>query len=244
MNLKTTIESHEYHSFLKSLLYHLVPGIPIVTFYLLVAPLLLQKGLPAAFTLSIAVPIVLIPTQLLILYFHGYKKNHKLSIRGVLFYQDKAHIKDYVIYGLFIAIWSAIVFALLQKPIALFIKEHVVAFLPDWMLNDAFEGSRPILITTIILIMIFGSILGPVVEEFYFRGFLLPRIKGSDTKKVIVNSFLFALYHFWSPWDFIVRSIAVLPVAYTAVKKRNIYIGMCAHSLLNVLSSIFLFTLL
>jgi len=244
MNPKNSIESHEYHSLLKSVLYHLLPGIPIVTFYMWLAPILLDKGLPVAFTLSIAVPITLIPTQLLILFFHGYKKNHRLSIQGVLLYQDKALIKNYVIYGLFIILWSGLILGILQKPIALFFKNHIVSFLPQWMLLNEFEGSRTILIITIFLIIIFGSILGPAVEELYFRGFLLPRIKGSDAKKITINSVLFALYHFWSPWDFIVRSIAVLPVAYTATKNRNIYIGMIAHIVLNVLFSIFLFALL
>lgn len=244
MNPKIMIESKENHSLLKSVLFHLLPGIPIVVFYILVAPVLLEKGLPVAFTLCIAVPIILIPTQLLILFYHGYKKNHRLSLQDVLLYQDKSVIKNYLIYGLIIILWSGIVFAILQKPIALFFKDHIVSFLPQWMLLNEFEGSRTVLLSTIFLIMIFGNILGPAVEELYFRGFLLPRIKGSDAKKMILNSFLFAFYHFWSPWDFLVRSIAVLPVAYTAVKKRNIYIGMIAHIMLNIISSISLFTLL
>ena len=244
MNPKVSIEPQEMHSILASILYHLLPGIPILMFYMLIAPILLEKGLPAAFTLCLAVPITLIPTQLLILFFHGYRKNHKLSLKGVLFYQEKTFIKNYFIYGIIIVLWSGLIFGLFQKPIALFFKDHILAFLPQWMLLNEFEGSHSVLLTTIILIMIFGNILGPITEEFYFRGFLLPRIKGNDMGKTFINSILFSLYHFWSPWDFVVRSIAVLPVAYTAVKKRTIYIGMIAHITLNVVTSISLFSLL
>jgi len=244
MNPNVSTEPHETHSLFQSILYHLLPGIPIVLFYMLVAPIWLERGWPAALTLCIAVPVVLVPTQLLILFFQGYRKNHRLSLQGVLFYREKTPFKNYLIYGLVIVLWSGIIFAVLQKPLAAFFKDHVVSFLPQWMLLNEFEGSRSVLLTTIILIMIFGNIVGPAVEELYFRGFLLPRIKGGDSKKILLNSFLFAFYHFWSPWDFLVRGIAVLPVAYTAVKKRNFYIGMIAHIALNVLSSISLFTLL
>jgi len=244
MDQNNSTEPLKMHSLFSSIMYHLLPGIPIVAFYMIFAPIWLEKGLPAAFTLCIAVPAVLIPIQLIILLFHGYKKNKRLSLQGVLLFQEKTEIKNYFIYGIIIVLWSGIIFAVLQKPLGTFFKNHIVSFLPEWMLLNDFEGSHNVLLITIILIMIFGNILGPLVEELYFRGFLLPRIKGNDSKKITLNSFLFALYHFWSPWDFIVRGIAVLPVAYTAVKKKNIYIGMIAHIALNVISSISLFALL
>jgi len=237
-------EPLKMHSLLESILFHLLPGVPIVLFYLLVAPAWIERGLPAAFTLVIAVPVILIPTQLMILYILGYKKNHRLSLNNIILYQDKTSIKNYFIYGIIIVLWSLLIFGLFQKPLAAFFKTYVLSFLPDWMLLNEFQGNQIVLLITSILIMIFGSILGPLVEEFYFRGFLLPRIKGSDTFKIFINSTLFAFYHFWSPWDFVVRSIAVLPVAYTAVKKRTIYIGMIAHIALNVMTSIPLFALL
>lgn len=244
MNPKVSMEPQEMHSIFTSILYHLLPGIPILLFYLLVAPVLLDKGLPAAFSLCLAIPFILIPTQLLILFVHGYRKNNSLSLKGVVFYQEKTLIKNYFIYGISIVLWSGLIFGLFQKPIALFFKDNIVSFLPQWMLLNEFGGSHSVLLITVILIMVFGNILGPVVEEFYFRGFLLPRIKSSDSGKILINSVLFAFYHFWSPWDFVVRSVAVLPVAYTAIHKRNIYIGMIAHITLNVVTSISLFTLL
>lgn len=244
LNQKVLIESQEMHSLLKSILYHLLPGVPIVLFYILVAPILIQKGLPAAFTLCLAIPVFLIPVQLSILFIHGYKKNTRLSLKGILFYQDKSLLRDYIIYSVIIIAWSGLIFGFLQQPLASFFKDTLFSFLPDWMILNAFEGNRTVLIFTVLMIMIFGNILGPLVEELYFRGFLLPRIKGNNTKKIILNSFLFACYHFWSPWDFLTRGIAVLPVAFTALKKKNIYIGMVAHILLNTISSVSLFTLL
>lgn len=193
MNSKVSIKPKEMHSLFVSILYHLLPGIPILLFYMLIAPILLEKGLPAAFSLCIAIPLTLIPTQLLILFIHGYRKNHKITLKGVLFYQENTLIKNYFIYGIIIVLWSGLIFGLFQKPIALYFKENIVSFLPQWMLLNEFDGSHTVLLTTVILIMIFGNILGPIVEELYFRGFLLPRIKGRDSEKIFFNSILFAL---------------------------------------------------
>jgi membrane protease YdiL (CAAX protease family) len=77
------------------------------------------------------------------------------------------------------------------------------------------------------------------VEELYFRGFLLPRmpekLKGWSP---LANSFLFAIYHTWSPWMIVTRTIALLPLIYVVQRKRNIYVGMIAHCLANLIDVI------
>jgi membrane protease YdiL (CAAX protease family) len=94
------------------------------------------------------------------------------------------------------------------------------------------------------MILIFGNIVGPAVEELYFRGYLLPRLSRFKVWAVPINSVLFALYHFYSPWDVITRSVGILPISYTAYKKKNLYIGMVVHWTLNTLSSISLLALI
>jgi membrane protease YdiL (CAAX protease family) len=60
---------------------------------------------------------------------------------------------------------------------------------------------------------------------------LLPRIPVKNSE--IFHSFLFAAYHVWTPWMFITRTIGMLPLI-IAVKKKNIYIGIVVHILLNL----------
>lgn len=244
MSHNTSGFPQESHPFWKSLLYHLLPGVPILMFYLWMGPILLRKGFPAAFTLCLAIPLLLIPIQLTVLLVIGFRKNRRIRWKGVLDYQEKGTFKDYLMFCTAIVVWSGIIFGLLQKPLAAFFQKQVFSFLPDWMLENTFEGSRSILTITFVLVMVFGNILGPLTEELYFRGFLLPRIRGNDGKKAMLNAFLFALYHFWSPWDLVVRTIAVLPVAFVTIKKRNLYLGMASHIALNVLSSLSLLALL
>jgi membrane protease YdiL (CAAX protease family) len=39
-----------------------------------------------------------------------------------------------------------------------------------------------------------------VVEEMYFRGYLLPRISRLGAWAPLVNTVLFSLYHLFTPW--------------------------------------------
>ena len=63
----------------------------------------------------------------------------------------------------------------------------------------------------------------------YFRGFLLPRLNQLKGWAPLVNVLLFSLYHFFSPWENLIRIIGFMPMVYVAWWKRNIYLGMIVH---------------
>jgi hypothetical protein len=47
---------------------------------------------------------------------------------------------------------------------------------------------------------VFNGLVGPITEELYFRGFLLPRIDRYGIWAPVLNTFLFSIYHVWTPW--------------------------------------------
>lgn len=106
----------------------------------------------------------------------------------------------------------------------------------DLFLNMGLDGdySKSKLIITYLLFLILMVLIVPTIEEFYFRGYLLPRmpskLKGWTE---FIHSGLFAFYHTWTPWMVIVRTFGVLPLIYAVKKKENIIIGIVAHCLLN-----------
>lgn len=59
----------------------------------------------------------------------------------------------------------------------------------------------------------------------------------------LMNVVLFSLYHFWLPWDLFSRIVALLPMVYWVQWKRNFYIGILVHVLLNSLGTIGLLAL-
>ena len=56
----------------------------------------------------------------------------------------------------------------------------------------------------------------------------------------LFGAVLFVVYHFWSPWLIPIRLLAILPMVYFVWWKRNIYIGIISHCILNLMSDVIL----
>ena len=95
--------------------------------------------------------------------------------------------------------------------------------------------SPQVLRTTFLLGFLIGGFVGPIVEELYFRGYLLPRMAQFGRWTPLVHAVLFSLYHFWTPWQNVSRIALMVPLTYLVWWKRNIYIGMIAHIALNAI---------
>jgi membrane protease YdiL (CAAX protease family) len=78
-----------------------------------------------------------------------------------------------------------------------------------------------------------------VVEEMYFRGYLLPRISRFGAWAPLINTVLFSLYHFFNPFQIVSRTISFLPVVYAAWWKQSIFLSMTVHVLFNLATSVF-----
>ena len=89
-----------------------------------------------------------------------------------------------------------------------------------------------------------NAVAGPILEEVYFRGYLLPRISRFGAWAPLINTVLFSIYHFFTPWQNIGRIIGLLPMIYATWWKRSIYVSMGAHVLGNVSVMLLLFVVL
>ena len=88
---------------------------------------------------------------------------------------------------------------------------------------------------TLAAYFVLNGVVGPVVEELYFRGYLLPRMERLGRWAPLINVSLFSLYHFWSPWQVMARILGLGPMVYAVRWKRNVYLGMVVHCALNSL---------
>ena len=105
-------------------------------------------------------------------------------------------------------------------------------------LADCPPGQRT---ATFIAAFVLSGFVAPIVEEWYFRGFLLPRMERWGLAAPAVNSLLFAMYHFFFPWNVASIFIAFLPIAYVTWIRKNWRIGAIAHCMLNLTGIIQLF---
>lgn len=233
----------EQHSILQSIIYHLLPGILIGVFYFLVRRPIENLGYPSVMSLILAIIFILIPFELGYLLYQGKKMNGTYTLKGIISYNNSIPVWQLILWVVIVFVLTGVIFTFL-KPLELFFQSKLFFWIPQ--MNPGLDGnySKQILIFTYVMFFFFVALLGPFVEELYFRGYLLPRMKGKFGP--LLHSFLFAVYHIFTPWMILTRTIGLLPLVY-AVRRKNIYVGIIVHILLNtidvVTGIIFIFTM-
>ena len=219
----------EKHSTTQSVILHLLPGILVGCFYFLARQPVANMGYPSIFALLLAFAFILIPVELGYLLYQGKKKTGRFTLQGIISYRNSIPWWQYFVWPIIIFAVTGAIFTLLE-PVDAFLQEKLFFWMPD--LNYGLDGnySRTILIVTYSMFLIFNVFLAPLVEELYFRGYLLPRMKGKFA--TLFHSFLFAAVHVFTPWMIITRTLGLLPMLF-GVKKKNIYVGMIVHILGN-----------
>jgi hypothetical protein len=214
---------------MRSIIFHLLPGILVGAFYFLARQSIAHMGYPSIFALLLAIAFVLIPVELGFLLYQGKKKTGRFTLQGIISYRNPIPWWQYLVWPIIIVPIIGAIFRLL-RPIDVLLQERLFFWMPD--VNYGLYGnySRTVLIVTYLMFTVFNVFLGPMVEELYFRGYLLPRTKGRFA--TLFHSFLFAAVHVFTPWMIITRTIGLLPLVY-GVKKKNIYVGMIVHILGN-----------
>lgn len=227
---------------LQLILLHLLPGLPILLVSVVLSNPYWGLGLPFIVSIYLAIAFGLIPTELLILFFIARQNSKK--IKQILFYTEKTSGFNTILWVLPLFSILGVAFSVvpeIEKPLWTMFN-----WVPDWFrINVDVIKYQPTLVwITIALAFIFNGLLGPIIEEIYFRGFLLPRMSKLGKLAPLINVVLFSLYHFFTPWENITRVLGTLPYVYTVWYKRDLRIGIIVHCLGNltgiVLTAIFL----
>jgi membrane protease YdiL (CAAX protease family) len=233
----------------RSILLHLLPGALISAFFFLLGPSFIRAGYPAVVALFFGILFVLIPFELGFLIYQGRRLNGRTSLQGVVLYREPIPWWNYAILIPAFVLWGALCFGVLA-PVESFLAATFFSWLPAWALPSSgatqYEGIRSsTLLVTFVAGIALNGIAGPIVEELYFRGYLLPRISRlGHLGAAALNVFLFSLYHFFSPWGNITRIIALLPLVYVVDRKRNIYLSIWTHCILNTVGMLLTFALI
>jgi membrane protease YdiL (CAAX protease family) len=233
----------------RSIIYHLFPGLCILISFVVLAPILDRLALPSAMALFIVIGCVLVPVELGILLYQGKKLTGRYTLKEVVLYREPLPVKQYIGFGVVLFIWLMLILIIVFTPIDNFLAQRLFFWLPDWFFITKFienSGQYPqsVILVTAILGVLFNGLAGPVVEELYFRGYLLPRLSRYGKWAPLLNAILFAVQHLFSPWRIPGIIVAMIPFVYVAWWKRNIYLGMIVHCTANTLSSLALFALL
>lgn len=231
------------HSIFQSIVLHLVPGALITAAYFLIAPIAIDNGYPALLGLLFSFLLVGLPFELGFLFYQANKAHGNYSIKNLISYRNPIPTWQYFAFTLGIIVWAFLSSGLIA-PLELFFAESLFSWLPDWfaiLSINAFAGfSKAALTTTFIFVIAVNWFFGPVIEDLYFRGYLLPRISQSGKWTPLISTALFSLYHFWQPWSFLSRLVAFYPITHVTWRKKNIYFNFVAHLALNIVGGLLL----
>jgi membrane protease YdiL (CAAX protease family) len=216
---------------------HLVPGALMTVGFVVVAPVVQATGFPPIAALLVAIMVVLVPFELGVLRWAAREQH--VGLIGVVPYRRPMPGRDWL--------WlvpALIACAFLGFGISMAVEPQLIerffSWLPEWfvrpiLLDRIGDYSAAAWLITLAAYFAINGFIGPIVEEFYFRGFLLPRMDRLGRWAPLLNVSLFSLYHFWSPWQLVARILALAPTVYAVRWKRNVYLGMAVHCSLNSL---------
>ncbi len=220
------------------LLMHLIPGACIGLFYLLVAPWATHVGFPAQIALLLAFLCVNIPFEMGYLFALGKRRNGTFSLRGIVLYTQQMPRWQYAAFLIPFLIY-AIAMLIVLLPVNSFLTVRVFNWLPAYMLPQV--GKQALTAATLItalLTLVLDGIVNPIVEEMYFRGYLLPRLTRLGWLAPVVNTLLFTLGHIWQPYNYPFIFLTVLPMVLVVFWKRNIRFSMLTHYTANTLGAV------
>jgi hypothetical protein len=218
---------------------HLFPGVLAFLFYSVAAPRLVADGVPAVVAMLFVTLFVIVPFELGLVLYESHRRTGTFSISGSVPYLKRLTRREYLLWvpGVFLA---SLLLPSLVVWTAPLIQASLFSWLPQWfMLYDPAQyAGYPGIVTLLIVAACLAvlALVGPIVEEIYFRGYLLPRMARLGAWAPFANALLFAFYHLWQPYAALTVLFSFLPVAYAVWWKGNIYLGIVAHCAVNLIT--------
>jgi membrane protease YdiL (CAAX protease family) len=213
-----------------------MPGAALFAFVVTAAAL----GIPAVVALLAGIAFVIVPLELGYLLAQAKGKTGRWSLSEVIDYREPLPARRIALWTAPLVAWFMLVLILSVGVLDKAIADAVFSWYPE-SVREFVSFDEDTAYATWVLVVFFAAafvvngVIGPVVEELYFRGHLLPRIDRFGRGAPVLNAVLFSLYHFWTPWQNLGRILALLPWIYTVWRKRSVKLSIAVHISVNTL---------
>jgi membrane protease YdiL (CAAX protease family) len=216
----------------KLIFLHLFPGIALSIMYIFFSKVGILAGYPKVVILGFSIIFSTIPIELGYLFYVAKKEEGTFNIFKILGLKGKLKVKVFILYSLSLIIVGGILLIAL-KPLSNYLLKTVFSWIPSWynFVQDLSLFSKNYIIIAILVNFFILTLIVPIIEELYFRGFLLARMKWMGKYSVLFNVILFSVYHFYSPWTIITKIAMMLPLCYFVYKKDSLKLGILVHCL-------------
>lgn len=237
---ESTCTDTEQHSLPLSILLHLLPGAALTVFIVAAAPVVRGWGLPAVFALFVGIGLVIAPIELGILFAHARRTTGTWRLHSTVVYRQRLPRRRLIPVVIALFAWFTLLLIVSTALLDAWIAERFFAWIPDAIRQFSDVGaageSAPVHLVVVMLVVAFvlNGFVGPVVEELYFRGYLLPRIDRLGRWAPVLNTTLFSIYHFWTPWQNPARILGFLPIAWVAWRRQSVQVAIAGHVSINV----------
>ena len=225
---------------------HLVPGAVFSILLIFLSRVFVRHGLTAYLAELLLIPACLAPMLVGIMIVSGWRRESGLSLRTVITYRARGTISDYVVWPILIFLFWAIA-SLAVTPLSNRLEAWYLTWFPARLGTEALvtgvascsPAQRHV---SLVLSILLSGLLAPLVEEAYFRGYLLPRMRHLGRLAPVLNALLFGLYHFFVPWALPGIFLAFLPIALLVQARENFRIGVVVHVMFNLTGILTLFS--
>lgn len=217
---------------------HFYIGVLITVFYVIAGPVVVSHGFPGLAPLLLAELFILAPVGMAHLLFKAKSLTGRYDLSSVIVYTNKISAGSMILWSLGGILLVILVYVPLY-PVGTFFRTSVFAWLPEWYFNPSFGSTDAALIAKIFLAGIFvDGLVGPIVEELFFRGYLLARMEHLKGWAPILNGALFGIYHFWQPHNLLAIIGVGIVLSYVVWKTKNVYLGIIIHCTINLLGAV------
>ena len=221
----------------KAILFHLYPGVCIALGFIILAPFFMRFGFPPQFGSLVAIVLVAVPLLLLHLQ-HAKKIENKSSITKLNLLTNKLPTSKLILYSIGLVTLMFLIWGITQ-PVDAVITQKLFSWLPALYTVQDFSGyAKNKIVITLVFNLLLNGFLGPYVEELYFRGYLLPRMKEFGKYAFLVNAILFSLYHLWQPYVYLTLIVSLTPMVWLVSKTKDLRLAILTHSLLNLVGAL------
>lgn len=216
------------------LLLHLAPGALVWAVHRLGAPLLAAHGVPPRAALLGGFLVAGLPLQLAVL--RRAARARGITVRALVSGR-RAPLWQHLLAAPALLAW-AIAATAAGAPAAAWLGGVLGEAAPFLKPPPAAAPPLPgLVVATLGLKLVVDGLLNPVVEEAYFRGYLLPRLAPLGPAAPLVNAALFALAHLWQLENAPVIVLYGCALAYVAWWRGTIAFGVVNHALVNLLGT-------
>lgn len=218
-----------------SALLHLLPGAILSAF---VVALHSIWGVDPLLALLFGIGLVITPLELGYLAVYAKRTTGSWSPLNAVNYTTRFKTRQLLRLAILPALWMLVLVAISMGAVDEQLAHSAFGWMPSAITEMATVDSDASLsggtaIALVIAFFVFNGFLGPITEELYFRGHLLPRIDRYGRGAPVLGTLMFTLYHFHSPWRYPAIFLGFLPITWLAWRKRSLYVSLTAHLIVN-----------